>query len=70
MVEASTGLERTLWLCTVTAALACATIMVASNIRDVDEKPISISIDSIPVQVIKLLALISKLTVRVELRNF
>ncbi len=59
-MEASNKVEQVLWIVITTSAFAMAGIMIESNIRDVKENPIAISIDTIPVQVIAEIILIAE----------
>ncbi len=45
-------LEQLLWVLIVVTAFTLSGVMVVSNLKDVEDNPISTSIDTIPVQVI------------------
>ncbi len=63
MAEGSNIIERMLWTLTITGSFAVAGVMVFSNLKDLDENPISTSTDTIPVQVSQLTVTIDSSTI-------
>ncbi len=53
-------LEQLLWVIIVVIAFTLSGVMVVSNLKDVEDNPISTSIDTIPVQVIEFLGCLKK----------
>ncbi len=51
LAEGSNAIERSLWTITIATSFSLAGIMVSSNVRDLQENPISTAIETIPVQV-------------------